>query len=25
VAGPLYAKEAKYFENVDDAWDWLNS
>jgi hypothetical protein len=25
VAGPLYAKETKYFENADDAWDWLDS
>jgi len=22
-AAPYYAKEAKYFENDDDAWDWV--
>ena len=25
LAQPYYAKEAKYFETDDDAWDWLNS
>ena len=25
LAEPFYAKEIKYFENVDDAWDWLKS
>ena len=23
VASPFYAKEAKYFETDDDAWEWL--
>ncbi|MDX2379756.1 MAG: STAS/SEC14 domain-containing protein [Acidimicrobiia bacterium] len=24
LAQPYYAREAKYFETDDDAWDWLN-
>jgi predicted acylesterase/phospholipase RssA len=24
LAQPYYAKEAKFFETDDDAWDWLN-
>lgn len=23
LCSPLYAKDAKYFESDDDAWDWL--
>ena len=25
VAQPFYAKQIKYFESDDDAWDWLKS
>jgi hypothetical protein len=25
VAQPFYAKQIKYFESDNDAWDWLNS
>ncbi len=25
AAQPFYAKEIKYFESDNDAWDWLNS
>jgi hypothetical protein len=25
LAAPFYAREAKYFADVDQAWDWLDS
>lgn len=25
LSAPFYAREAKYFEDVDQAWDWLDS
>jgi hypothetical protein len=25
LAQPFYAKQTKYFESDDDAWDWLGS
>jgi len=25
LAGLFYAREARYFTDVDEAWDWLDS